>query len=74
MKKTPITPEALEKMGFIKDDSGAPWLPVSPKTWIDCIQNGDVRVCNAVDDVYMPGVRTIEDLQTLLRFLGKEEA
>lgn len=73
MKQTPITPAALEKMGFKPDNTDTLCLQVSPKTWIDYIQNGDIRVCNAVDDVYMPGVHTIEDIQTLLRFLGKEE-
>lgn len=81
MKETPITPEALEKMGFweVGTEYIFRWDPDGPEIQVSFIKipNGEIVQVECYDGPSFPGVRTIEDLKTLLRFLGyeiKEEA
>jgi len=86
MRETPITPESLIVVGFkpdIWEDEGevfADFTFFMPKGSASVNVSFEGRKMVRIEmgneaDFYikLPGVRTIEDLKTLLRFLGKGE-
>src|SRR5690606_30282790 len=78
MKETPITPAALDKLRLWEVDTEYIFRrhadgPQIQASYIK-IPTGAIVQVDCYEGPSFPGVSTIEDLKTLLKFLGKEEA